>query len=84
MQLYISAVYYSRAKNVIALDYYFSETKDSQEYSVSAFSKKSRKIDKILYSRALREELRKKSFGKVGGAIMVWRYRKARRCKNCH
>lgn len=38
---YISAVYYSRAKNVIALDYYFSEAKDSQEYSVSAFSKKS-------------------------------------------
>ena len=62
---YISAVYYSRAKNVIAIDYYFSEIKDSQEYSVSAFSKKSRKIDKIYENVESKEELKKRVLEKL-------------------
>ena len=62
---YISTAYCSRAKNVIALDYYFSETKDFQEYSVSTFSKKSRKSDEIRENVENKEELRKRVLEKL-------------------
>lgn len=62
---YISTAYCSRAKNVIALDYYFPKVKDSQKYSVSAFSKKSRKSDKICENVESKEELRRKVLEKL-------------------
>ncbi len=58
-------VYYSKARNVIVLDYFFSKEEDSKEYSVRVFSKNSRKNDKIFENVQSKDELRKKVLEKL-------------------
>ena len=63
--VYTSWLRHSKARNVIALDYFFLKEEDSKEFSVRAFSKNSKKDDKTFDNVQTKEELRRKVLEKL-------------------
>lgn len=57
--------WHNKARNVIALDYFFSKEEESKDFSVRAFSKNSKKNDKTFESVQTKEELRRKVLEKL-------------------
>ena len=62
--VYNSWLWHSKARNVIALDYFFLK-EESKDFSVRAFSKNSKKDDKIFENVQIKEELRRKVLEKL-------------------
>ena len=62
---YDKKIWSSNAKNIIVLDYFFSKVKESKDFSVRAFSKNSKKDDKIFENVQTKEELRRKVLEKL-------------------
>ena len=60
-----NSVLYSKSRNVIALDYFFSKEKEFKEFSVDASSKNSRKDDKTFEYVQTKKELRRKVLEKL-------------------
>ena len=63
--VYTSWLWHSKARNVIALDYFFLKEEESKDFSVKAFSKNSKKDDKIFENVQTKEELRRKVLEKL-------------------
>lgn len=63
--VYNSWFWHSKARNVIALDYFFSKEEESKDFSVRAFSKNSKKDDKTFENVQTKEELRRKVLEKL-------------------
>ncbi len=63
--VYTSWLWHSKARNVIALDYFFLKEEESKDFSVRAFSKNSKKDDKTFENVQTKEELRRKVLEKL-------------------